>query len=133
MSKRERARVRAAIAHAEATTGLQFCVFLGALDDGEPRAHAESLFRDGAMHELPAVLIVVAPAQRRIEIVTSEDARGRISDAEAAIAIAEMTGAFVARHLGRGLVAGIDHLARAAGPAPAEATLAATGPGIVDE
>ena len=101
---------------AEETTGLQFCVYLGSVDDDRPREHAEGLFMRAGLHEHPAVLIVVAPRQRRVEVVTGDAARLRLSDDDAAAAIATMTAAFSQGDLVTGLISGLDHLATRAGP-----------------
>jgi uncharacterized membrane protein YgcG len=119
-------RVRQAVVRAENTTGLQFCVYLGGTGDEDPRALAERLFGD--TH--PAVLLVVAPDARRVEILTDPAARERIPDAACAAAIERMRPALRHRHFDRALVAAIDHLAEVAGPG------ADTGrelPDVVDE
>jgi uncharacterized membrane protein YgcG len=115
-SRSDRAALDAAVARAEAATGLQFGVFLGTLDDDEPSAHALELFHRAGMHEAPAVLIVVAPKQRHVEVVTSEAAHGRVSDAEAARAVEHMTASFQGGRLTPGIVAALEHLAQVAGP-----------------
>jgi uncharacterized membrane protein YgcG len=74
------------------------------------------MFLQSGLHERPAVLVLVAPRQRRVEIVTGEPAQERISDAAAAEALATMTRSFQAGDLAGGLIAGIEQLASAAGP-----------------
>jgi uncharacterized membrane protein YgcG len=130
-SRRQHADLAAAVARAEATTGLQFSVFLGGVDDAHPREHAEEIFQREGLHALPAVLIVVAPKQRRVEVVTSETARGRISDADASVAVDHMTASFQRGRLTPGVIAALDHLADVAGPGAA-ANASAEIPDIVD-
>lgn len=115
-TKMQHAAIDAAVARAEAITGLQFCVYMGPVDDDRPREHAEAMFAAGGMHERPAVLVVVAPRQRRVEVVTGPHALGRISDDAAADSVATMTAAFGTGDLAGGLIAGIEHLAVVAGP-----------------
>lgn len=121
LDKRQHAKVEAAVARAEATTGLQFCVFLGSIDDAHPRDHAEAMFVEAGLHDRPGLLIVVAPKQRRVEIVTSPHIRARVSDADAASAVEAMTASFGRGDLAGGLVSGLDRLTAIAGPGRLEA------------
>jgi len=121
LGKREHKAVEAAVARAEATTGLEFCVFLGSVDGDRPRDHAESMFVEAGMQERPAILLVVAPRQRRVEVVVGARARGRISDADATAAVTAMTASFERGQLAPGVIAGLDHLAASAGPGTREA------------
>ena len=73
------------------------------------------MFVQAGMHERPAVLVLVAPRQRRVEIVTGEHARGAHHDGATTEAVATMTRSFQAGDLAGGLLAGIEHLADAAG------------------
>jgi uncharacterized membrane protein YgcG len=116
LDTRGRDAVEAAVARAEEVTGLQFCVFLGAVDDDLPREHAEAMFVEAGLHERPAILVVVAPKQRRVEIVTGPHARERISDDDAAAAVAAMTASFARGDLAGGVTLGLDQLAASAGP-----------------
>ena len=100
---------------AENTTGLQFCVYLGSTGE-DSRAHAEQLFVDAGLHARPAVLVLVAPPQRRVEVVTAPAVRSRIDDAAAAAAVEEMTQRFAAGDLAGGIQAGLRRLVAAAGP-----------------
>ncbi len=117
--RREQAAVRDAVDRAEATTGLQFCVYIGRIDDDHPREQAEAVFVESGLEEVPAVLIVVAPKARRVEVVVGSHARDRITDDDAAAAIASMTGAFLRGALTDGLIAALADLATRAGPRPA--------------
>ena len=123
-TRRQRRRIDAAVRSAEAHTGLQLCVFLGATEpEGDPRQLAEAIFVDAGLVVRPAVLILVDPPRHHVEIVTGPEARTRIPDEAAAAAVTAMTSAFRGGDLAGGLVAGIEALAAAAGPgqAPPEA------------
>jgi uncharacterized membrane protein YgcG len=112
---RDRRSIDAAVAGAEARTGLQFCVYLGPAS-ADTRSHAEGLFVDAGLHEQPAVLIHVAPDHRRVEIVTAPAVRERIPDEACSRAITEMTQHFANGRFVDGLLAGIASLAHTAGP-----------------
>jgi uncharacterized membrane protein YgcG len=114
--RRARHRIDAAVARAEAHTGLQLCVVLGAAGDGDPRARAEAVFADAGLIGRPAVLVVVDPTQRHVEIVTGPRAVDRITDDDAAAAVAAMTARFRSGALAGGLEAALEQLAAAAGP-----------------
>jgi len=112
---RDRRAIDAAVAGAEARTGLQFCVYLGpAMAD--TRAHAEALFVEAGLHEQPAVLLHVSPDHRKVEIVTAAAVRERLPDEACKRAIDEMTKHFAQGRFLEGLIAGIEHLAETAGP-----------------
>jgi uncharacterized membrane protein YgcG len=109
---------------------LQFAVYLGPTRD-DSREHAEAMFHSLGYHALPAVLLVVAPDQRRLEIVTSPAARARITDRHAALAAASMTASFAVGDIVGGVCLGLDMLARYAGPAPEGAALDAELPDVL--
>ncbi|PLS75329.1 MAG: hypothetical protein CYG61_07875, partial [Actinobacteria bacterium] len=117
---RDHRRVAEAVDAAEAITGLQFCVCLGPAE-GDARAHAEALFVQAGLHLRPAVLLLVAPEQRRVEVVTAPAVRGRVPDAACADAVADMTKHFAGGDLAGGIVAGVGRLAAVAGPGVAGA------------
>ena len=85
---------------------------------------AGSLFVEAGLLDRPAVLLLVDPPHRHVEVVTGPEARERIPDEEAATAVTAMTAAFAAGNLATGLIAGIQHLADVAGPGepPPDAT-----------
>jgi len=112
---RDRRAIDAAVAGAEARTGLQFCVYLGPAHE-DTRAHAEGLFVDAGLHEQPAVLIHVAPDHRKVEILTAPAARERVPDDACKRAIDVMTQHFAQNRFLDGLIAGIEQLAETAGP-----------------
>ena len=117
--RHQRRQIEEAVERAEAATGLQLCVVLGAPANRDPHEHAEEVFAASRLGERPAVLVLVAPQQHRVEILTSPGSRNRISDAEAAAAVAKMTEAFARGELVAGVLAGVSHLATAAGPGTA--------------
>jgi uncharacterized membrane protein YgcG len=119
IGRRQRRAVDAAVHSAEEKTGLQFCVYLGRAED-DPRAHAESLFVQAGLHERPAVLLLVAPDHRRVEVVTAAEIRERLSDEACARAIDAMTPLFAEGRFVDGLVVGIGRLADEAGPSSGE-------------
>jgi len=114
---RQRKRVERAVDVAENLTGLQICVFIGSVEgERDPRAHAEALFVQAGLHARPAVLLLVAPPQRKVEIVTAPAVRERIPDGAAREAVAAMVERFKDGDLAGGLVAGVEQLAATAGP-----------------
>ena len=101
----------------EARTGLQICVYLGPSGE-DARADAERLFVERGLHSRPAVMIFVAPDVRRVEVVTAPDARDRVPDGAAQEAVDRMTKRLGAGDVVSGLIAGVEHIADAAGPGP---------------
>jgi uncharacterized membrane protein YgcG len=114
ISRRGRRIIDDAVRTAEQKTGLQFCVYLGPATD-DTRTHAQELFVQAGLHERPAVLIHVSPAQKHVEIVTAPDARARIPDDGANEAIGVMTEYFARGDYVEGLLVGINELAERAG------------------
>lgn len=102
------------MAGAEETTGLQFCVYLGPTAE-DARAEAERLFTAAGLDTRPAVLLLVSPQQRRVEVVTAPAVRERVDDGACAVAVAEMTPLFAAGDIAGGIVAGLQHLVARAG------------------
>jgi uncharacterized membrane protein len=117
-TKAEKKRIATAIEQAEGFTGLQLCIYIGKADE-DTRAHAESLFVEQGLHARPAVLVLVEPTQRKVEVVTAPEIRARIPDGAAASAISAMTEWFARGRLLEGLHAGIDVLVETAGPGEA--------------
>lgn len=122
LTRRERRTVDGAVKGAEAGTGLQFCVYLGPGQD-DARMQAEALFVAAGLHERPAVLLLVAPDHRRVEVVTAPAIRERLTDEACARVIEQMTPLFADGRYVDGLVTGLERLAAEAGPgAPGEGT-----------
>jgi uncharacterized membrane protein len=110
-----RGRIEAAVDAAEETTGLQITVYLGPVE-GDAREAAERLFVADGSVERPAILLLVAPAARRVEIVTSPTIRARVPDEACAAAVDTMVGHFREGAIDTGIVAGLAELVRVAGP-----------------
>jgi hypothetical protein len=112
-SVRQLLRLDEALRIADQQTGLTFSVYIGELEVPS-REHAQRLHRqiEGADR---AVLIAVSPNQRRLEIVTGNEARKRISDRDAKLAGLSMAAAFAGGDLAGGVLTGIDQLSTHAG------------------
>jgi len=121
LTPRQVRRIEQAVDRAERMCGLQFCVFVGGVEH-DPRAHAEGLLAELGLDTRPAVLLLVAPPQRRFEIVTAPEARRRLSDAECRMAAASMTASYAVGDIVGGTCEGLRLLAQYAGPGPAERT-----------
>ena len=104
---------------AERMCGLQFSVFLGGIEEA-PREVAEGLMAELGLLTRPAVLLLVAPPQRRFEIVTAPSARERITDHECQIVAASMSASFAVGDITGGVCEGLRLLAQYAGPGDAE-------------
>lgn len=89
-------------------------------------------FATSGLHTRPAILLLVAPDARRVEVVTSPEIRQRVCDRACADAIAAMTGYFARSDTTGGIVAGIRRLQTAAGPAIRQPS-AATFPDLIEE
>jgi uncharacterized membrane protein YgcG len=125
LSERQRRRIARAVAAAEQWTGLQLCVYLGPTED-DPLAHAHALMDRLGLTAQPAVLLLVAPQERRLEIVTSPAAARRIPDHAARLAALAMSASFAVGDITGGITEGIRQLAQAAGAG------APSGPALPD-
>lgn len=110
---RQLLRLDEALRAADQQTGLTFSVYIGELTV-PTRETAEKLHKqiDDADR---AVLLAVSPNQRKLEIVTGNEARKRISDRDAKLAGLSMAAAFAGGDLSGGILSGIDQLASHAG------------------
>lgn len=111
-----------ALTLASRSTGLLFSVYLGDLG-ADTRARAEALHASSGLGREgveDAVLIAVSPGQRVVELVTGTDARRRLSDRSAKLAVMSMVASFEVGDLAGGLTSGLRMLADQAGKAPAE-------------
>lgn len=131
LTRRQHRLVVRAVEHAEQTTGAQFCVYLGSAGE-DPRSRAEAMFEEAGLHTRPAILLLVSPDARRVEVVTSPEIRRRVSDQACAEAVAAMTAHFGRSDITGGIVAGIQHLQAAVGPAAGDPS-GATFPDLVEE
>jgi uncharacterized membrane protein YgcG len=113
LSERQRRRVARAVRAAEEWTGLQFCVYLGPTE-ADPLAHAHALMEQLGLTSEPAVLLLVAPEARRLEIVTSPAAAERIPNRAAELAALAMSSSFGVGDVAGGITEGVRLLAQAA-------------------
>lgn len=122
LSVSQQERIEHAVSLCRGQNGLDVSVLVGDLDLpdlGEFRIAAEKLHAALGDRAHNAVLLVVAPGQRRVEIVTGPAARRRVPDRVAALAVLSMTTAFAGGDLAGGILDGIRQIAQAAGPGPA--------------
>ncbi|MGH3727353.1 MAG: DUF5130 family protein [Micromonosporaceae bacterium] len=103
---RQLLRIDEALAAADRETGLTFSVYVGPLDEGTTREHAERLHDRIAGHEA-AVLLAVSPNQRVLEIVTGEQSDKRLPRQACALAALSMTASFGGGDLAGGIVTGL--------------------------
>lgn len=99
---------------ASSESGLFFSVFVGPVE-GEIRDHAERLHAALGAVASRAVLVLVAPGDRQLEIVTGKESARRLSDRACALAALSMTTAFSGGDLVGGVVTGLRMLSEAAG------------------
>lgn len=130
LTRGQHRRVVRSVKHAERVTGAQFCVYLGPTSD-DPRAHAHAMFQQAGLHTRPAILLLVSPQGRRVEVVTSPETRSRVSDLTCSEVVAEMTGFFGRSDIVGGIVAGIESLEAAVGPASGQPS-AETFPDLIE-
>ena len=112
-TERQADHIRHALATARAETGLWFSVYIGSIE-GDPRGQAQRLHAalgDVADH---AVLLLVEPEARRVEIVTGAGASRRVDDRTAALASLSMATSFAGGDLVGGIVNGIGMMAGSA-------------------
>jgi uncharacterized membrane protein YgcG len=123
----QQARIATAIDRAREDNGLDVSVVVGdlELDDlTQFRAGAERLHAAlGEERSSTAVLVVVAPGQRRVEVVTGAGIRRRVPDRVAALAVLSMTTAFSGGDIAGGVVDAIRQIADAAGRRPSLAPI----------
>ena len=97
---------------------LDVSVLVGDLDLEDVthfRSGAERLHAALGPRAHDAVLLVVAPGQRRVEVVTGPGVRRRVPDRVCALAVLSMTTAFGGGDLGGGIIEGLRQLADSAG------------------
>lgn len=109
-------RLDEALTLASRDTGLRFSVYLGDLDvrpiETAQRLHADLEGSD------EAVLVAVSPEQRVVEVVTGPEARVRLPDRGAKLAVMSMVASFKEGDLLSGLLSGLRMLAEQAGSRP---------------
>ena len=122
LSVSQQERIDHAIAQCRQQNGLDVSVVVGDLaitDLSGFRDAAETLHAALGERSHSAVLVVVAPGQRRVEVVTGPAARRRVPDRVASLAVLSMTTAFAGGDLAGGIVDGLRQMADAAGKRPA--------------
>jgi hypothetical protein len=102
-SPRQLARLDEALTLASRETGVEFSVYVGALDE-PTRQHAERLFT--RLHP-NAVLLAVSPGQRVLHIVTGDASARRLPNRACALAVLSMEAAFTVGDLVGGIVNGL--------------------------
>ncbi|MFP5072061.1 DUF5130 family protein [Pseudonocardia nantongensis] len=110
------ARLDDALTLTSRETGLRFALYLGDLGS-DARATAVDLHgRIDGFDE--AVLVAVSPEQRQLEIVTGSEAKVRLPDRGAKLALMSMVASFKEGDLFGGLLSGFGMLADQAGNRP---------------
>lgn len=106
----ERASLDATIRAAEQTCRAEISVYIGRTGDQDPHVFATSL-HNTLVAPARSILVLVDPAKRAVQVVTGGYVRRKLTDAEAALAVEEMTRSFADGDLAGGLTRGIRLLA----------------------
>ncbi len=109
LSTADRATLDAVIRAAEQSCRAEISVFVGRAD-GDPHAFATRL-HNTLVAPARSILIMVDPEIHAVEVVTGGHVRRTLTDAEAALAVEEMTSCFAEGDLPGGLAHGIRLLA----------------------
>jgi hypothetical protein len=107
------ARLDEALTLASRETGLRFSVYLGELGD-DPSAQVAQLL-DQLDDADESVLVAVSPGQRFVEVLSGAEARTRLPDRGAKLAVMSMVASFKEGDLLGGLLSGLRMLADQAG------------------
>jgi uncharacterized membrane protein YgcG len=110
LSTADQAALDATIRAAEQTSRAEISVFVGHADGEDPRAFATSL-HNTLVAPARSILVLVDPEKRLVEVVTGGHVRRTLTDAEAQLAVEEMTRSFAEGDLAGGLRRGITLLA----------------------
>lgn len=117
-TREQHERMERARRSAESQTGMRFWLRVGEFDF-EPRLEAEHLLANLAdSTREPGVLVLVAPGARRVEIMTTQAARRRITDQAAGLVVLTMTSSFEVGDLIGGIVNALRQLGDSAGQLP---------------
>ncbi|WP_156757796.1 DUF5130 family protein [Actinokineospora pegani] len=108
------ARLDEALTLASRSTSIGFSVYLGDLGE-DPRDRAQELHAGIGAASSHSVLIAVSPGQRKVEIVTGEEAARRLPDRGCNLAVMSMVASFKEGDLTGGLVSALRMLADQAG------------------
>lgn len=113
------ARLDEALTLVSRQTGLDFSIYLGPLGGGsDKRKGAESLHDSLGAKAAGSVLVAVSPGERAVEVVTGAEARLRLPDRGAKLAVMSMIASFKEGDLIGGLISGLRMLADHAGRDP---------------
>lgn len=112
-SPRQLARLDEALTLSSRETGIDFSVWVGALDE-PTREHAERL-HSGLPDPGNGVLVAVSPEQRVLQIVTGEHSARRLPDRSCALAALSMRASLTVGDLVGALVNGLRMLSDQAG------------------
>ena len=118
LTPRQQERIEQVVESGRKENGLDVSVLVGdlELDDlSQFRAACERLHAALGQRSSSAVLLVVAPGQRHVEIVTGPEVRRRVPDRVAALAVLSMTSAFRGGDLTAGVVDAVRQIAASAG------------------
>ena len=118
LTPRQQERIEEVIESTRQENSLDVSVLVGdlELDDlSQFRAACERLHAALGERSPSAVLVVVAPGQRRVEVVTGQIVRRRVPDRVSALAVLSMTSAFRGGDLVGGIVDAVRQIADAAG------------------
>jgi hypothetical protein len=113
-SPRQLARLDEALTMASRETGLDFSVYVGALDE-PTREHAERLHAGLGAKAANGVLLAVSPGQRVLHIVTGELSSRRLPDRACALAALSMRASLSLGDLVGGIVNGLRMLSDQSG------------------
>jgi uncharacterized membrane protein YgcG len=106
--------LNSAAADASSETGLHFSVYIGGVD-GDVRDAAERFHAALGPMAATAVLILVSPGDRLLEIVTGKQSSRRLSDRACALAALSMKTSFEGGDLVGGIVTGLRMMSESAG------------------
>jgi hypothetical protein len=106
-------RLDEALTLASRESGLRFSVYLG--DLGEEPSRRVAQLHDEVEGAGEAVLVAVSPGQRVVEVLTGPEARVRLPDRGAKLAVMSMVASFKEGDLLGGLLSGLRMLADQAG------------------
>ena len=118
LTPRQQERIEQVVESARKENGLDVSVLVGDLelaDLGQFRSACERLHAALGSRSSRAVLVVVAPGQRRVEVVTGPEVRRRVPDRVSALAVLSMTSAFRGGDLTSGVVDAVRQVADSAG------------------
>ncbi|MCE3553448.1 DUF5130 domain-containing protein [Pseudonocardia sp. RS11V-5] len=107
-------RLDEALTLASRETGLLFAIYLGDLGEKTEIRAAEL---QASLERAPeSVLVAVSPGQRVVEVITGSEAKLRLPDRGAKLAVMSMVASFKESDLLGGLLSGLRMLADQAGP-----------------